>query len=335
MKSERPSIVITGTGSYLPDRILTNADLEAMVDTSDEWIRTRTGVRERHLAEEGEGCCHLAAQAGRRALERAGVAPKEVDLIILGTFTPDLYLPSGACLVQEMLGATRAVCFDLAAACSGFVYALETARCLIAAGGYRTALVIGAEKLSPFVDWEDRRTCVLFGDGAGAVVLQGGCAGMGRGLIANTMGSDGRLSKLLTIPGLGSRRRLTHEQIDAKDHCIQMAGNEVFKHAVRCMCQAAQQVLTEAGTTMDDVALVVPHQANIRIIKAIESRLGGSEDKFYVNLDRIGNISGATIPVALDEAARAGRIAKGDQVLCVAFGAGFTWGASLLEWGYE
>ena len=334
MKADNSTIAITGTGSFLPEKVLTNADLEKMVDTSDEWIRTRTGVLERRLAQEGEGCCQLAAEAGRRAMERAGVAPEDVDLIVLATFTSDIYLPSGACILQEMLGASQAVCFDLAAACSGFVYALETARCLIAAGGYRTALVVASEKLSPFVDWEDRRTCVLFGDGAGAVVLQRGCEGMGRGLIASAMGSDGRLSSLLTIPGVGSRHRLAPEHIERKEHCIKMAGNEVFKHAVRCMCQAAQTVLAKAGVTLDDIALVVPHQANIRIIQAIESRLGGSSEKYYVNLDRVGNISGATIPVALDEAVRGGRIAKGDLALCIAFGAGFTWGASVLEWGY-
>lgn len=334
MSVNRPGIAITGIGSYLPKRVLTNADLEKLIDTSDEWIFTRTGIRERHIAEEGEGVCAMAAAAARQALAKADVAPEDVDLIVLGTFTPDVYLPSGSCLIQDMLGAKRAVCFDVAAACSAFLYALETARCMIACGAYRTALVIGAEKLSAFVDWDDRRTCVLFGDGAGAVVVQSGKEAMGRGLIANVMGSDGSLAHLLTVPGVGSRHRLTADHLANKDACIKMAGNEVFKHAVRCMCDAAHKVLDMAGMTMDDVDVVVPHQANMRIIRAIENRLGGSEDKFFLNLERVGNISGASVPVALDEAVRTGVIKKGHVVLSVVFGAGFTWGASLLEWGY-
>ncbi len=333
MKGNRPGIAITGTGSYLPKRTLTNADLEKMVETSDEWIVTRTGIRERHIAEEGEGACAMAAEAGRRALAQAGVAADEVDLLVLGSFTPDFYLPSGACLIQDMLGAKRAVCFDLAAACSAFLFSLETARCMIESGAYRTALVIGAEKLSPFIDWEDRATCVLFGDGAGAAVVQAGQEAHGRGLISNVMGSDGSLAHLLNIPGMGSRHRLTAEHIARKDVYVKMAGNEVFKHAVRCMCDAGKQALDMAGMTMDDVNVVVPHQANMRIVQAIENRLGGSEDKFYVNLERVGNMSGASVPVALDEAVRSGKIKKGDIVLLVVFGAGFTWGASLMEWG--
>jgi 3-oxoacyl-[acyl-carrier-protein] synthase III len=334
MKEKDSIVAITGTGAYLPARVLTNHDLAAMVDTSDEWILTRTGIRERHIAEEGEGVCAMSAQAARQALERAGVAPDEVDLIVLGSFTPDVYMPSGACLVQDMLGARGAVCFDLAAACSGFLYSLETARCMIAAGSYSTALVIGAEKLSAFVDWEDRQTCVLFGDGAGAVVLQSAEQSAGRGLIANVMGSDGSLSSLLSIPGIGSRHRLTAGHIERKETCLRMAGNEVFKHAVRCMCDAAQKALDMAGMSMEEVDVVVPHQANIRIIQAIENRLGGLQGKFFVNLARVGNMSGASVPVALDEAVRSGRIRKGSIVLSVAFGGGFTWGASLLEWGY-
>ncbi len=334
MSANRPGIAITGTGSYLPKRVMTNADLEKMVDTSDEWILSRTGIRERHIAEEGEGVCAMGAAAGRQALAQAGVAPEEVDLIVLGSFTPDIYLPSGSCLIQDMIGAKRAVCFDMAAACSVFLYALETARCMIASGAYKTALVIGAEKLSPFVDWDDRRTCVLFGDGAGAAVVQSGKETMGRGMIANVMGSDGSLAHLLTVPGMGSRHRLTAEHILNKDVCIKMAGNEVFKHAVRCMSDAAQKVLDMAGMSMEEVAVVVPHQANMRIIQAIENRLEGLKGKFYVNLERVGNMSGASVPVALDEAARTGVVKKGDVVLTVVFGAGFTWGASLLEWGY-
>lgn len=323
------TVSIIGTGSYLPERVLTNADLEKMVDTSDEWIRTRTGISERRIAAEGESTSDMAAEASRRAMERAGISPLDLDMVIVGTITPDMPFPSTACFVQDKIGAKNAVCFDLEAACSGFLYSVEVARQFLSNGAYRTALVVGAEKLSCVTDWQDRATCILFGDGAGAAVLRSGCEG--RGIISTVMGSDGSLAGLLNLPGGGSLQPTSHETIDAHMHYMKMTGNEVFKHAVRCMCDAAQKVLVKAGMTMDEVDWVVPHQANMRIIKAIANRLGTSMDQFCVNLDRVGNMSGASVPVALDEVVREGKIKKGDIVLFVVFGGGFTWGAMLME----
>jgi 3-oxoacyl-[acyl-carrier-protein] synthase-3 len=326
-------VTVTGTGSYLPDRVLTNADLEKMVDTSAEWIRTRTGIVERHLAAGGEATSDLAAAAARRALDAAGVSASDVDMIMVATVTPDMLFPSTACFVQRIIGAQNAFCFDLEAACSGFLYGMKVAKQFITNGVLETVLVIGAEKLSCITDWEDRATCVLFGDGAGAVVMQAGQEG--RGVMSSFMGSDGALAELLNVPGGGSRTPITHEAIDLKLNYMKMSGNEVFKHAVRCMCDAAQGVLEKCGMTMTDVDWVIPHQANMRIIQAIANRLDKSIDKFYVNLDRVGNMSAASVPVALDEAVRRGRIRKGDVVLFVAFGGGFTWGATLMEWGSD
>ncbi|MFC1498295.1 beta-ketoacyl-ACP synthase III [Verrucomicrobiota bacterium] len=326
----KKNISIIGTGSYLPERVMTNADLEKLVDTSDEWIRTRTGISERHIARDDETASSMGAEAAKRALESAGVSPGEIDVIIVATITSDMKFPSTACFVQELIGAKNSFCFDIEAACSGFLYGLEVARQLIAGDTVRTALVIGSEKISCITDWEDRSTCVLFGDGAGAVVLQ--AVDDGRGLMSCVMGSDGKLAELLNVPGGGSRHPTSMQTIEEKLHYMKMSGNEVFKHAVRCMCDASQKVLSKCGLTIDDVGCVIPHQANMRIIKAIASRLGHSYDKFYNNLDRVGNMSAASIPVALDEAVRNGRIKKGDLVLLTAFGGGFTWGAIVIEW---
>lgn len=324
------NVSITGTGSYLPARVLTNQELEKMVDTTDEWIVTRTGIRERHIAADGESASVMGAHAARKAMEMAGISPMDVDMIVVGTLSPDMPFPNTACFVQDQIGAKRAFCFDIEAACSGFLYSLETARLFVASGSVNTALVIGSERLSCVTDWKDRSTCVLFGDGAGAVVVQ--AQPEKRGLIKTVMGSDGSLNALLSLPGGGSRFPTSAATLEQGLHYMKMSGNEVFKHAVRCMCDAAEKVLASCDLKPDDVKWVIPHQANMRIIQAIANRFHGSMDKFIVNLDHVGNISAASIPVALDEAVRAGRISKGDLLLFVAFGGGFTWGATVLEW---
>jgi len=327
--SGRP-VCITGTGSYLPERVLTNADLEKMVDTSDKWIRTRTGIGERHIARDDEATSDMSAEAARRAIEDAGISPQDIELIIVATVTPDMPFPSTACVVQEMLGAKNAFCFDVEAACSGFLYSLEIAGRCVADGMVKTALIVGAEKLSCVTDWEDKTTCVLFGDGAGAAVLQSRDGA--RGVISSVMGSDGGLVDLLKIPGGGSRNPASAKTIQDRLHFMKMTGREVFKHAVRCMYDAGMQALDQCGMTIEDVDCVIPHQANMRIIKAIADRMGTSLDKFFVNLEKVGNMSAASVPVALDEAVRCGRIKKGDIVLFVVFGGGFTWGASVVQW---
>lgn len=323
-------VSVVGTGAYLPDRVMTNADLAALVDTSDEWIVTRTGIRERHIAAPEQATSDLATAAARRALEQAGVAPEAVDLIIVGTITPDMVFPCTACFVQQRLGAARAACFDLEAACSGFLFAMETARQFIAGGAMQTALVIGAEKLSSIVDWEDRATCVLFGDGAGAAVLQH--RPDRRGILATVMASDGNLSHLLSLPGGGSRHPTSAQTLKDRLHFLKMNGREVFKYAVNAMLSASQQALERSGITLDQVDCIIPHQANLRIVQAIGERLGAPLDKYYLNLERYGNMSAASVPVALDEAVRTGRVKPGSRVLLMAFGGGFTWGASVIEW---
>ncbi|MBA4386721.1 MAG: 3-oxoacyl-ACP synthase [Verrucomicrobia bacterium] len=320
---------MAGTGSYLPDQVLTNADLEKMVETTDEWIVTRTGIRERRIAGENEATSDLAARAAQKALHKAGADPLDVDVIIVATITPDMVFPSTACFVQHKIGAKNAFCFDIEAACAGFLYGMEVAKGMISNGSIRTALVIGAEKLSCITDWQDRNTCVLFGDGAGAVVLK--AKDGGHGLLSSAMGSDGALSNLLNLPAGGSRHPASKKTIDGGLHFMKMEGKEVFKHAVRCMADAGQQALRKAGLTMDHVKCIIPHQANMRIIQAISDKLGISMDRFYVNLDRVGNMSAASIPVALDEACQIERVRKGDIVLFVAFGGGFTWGAAVVE----
>ena len=324
------SVSIIGTGSYVPDRVLTNADLEKMVDTTEEWILTRTGIRERRIARPDETTSMMGAEAARRALANAGLTADDVDLIIVATITPDMGFPNTACFVQSQIGAKKAFCFDVEAACSGFVYALHVARQFIASGSIETALVIGAEKISCITDWTDRSLCVLFGDGAGAAVVQS--RPQARGILSTILKSDGNLSELLMLPGGGSKYPASTDTIQNKLHYMKMDGKEVFKHAVTCMVDVAKKALHQAGVAIDAVKLIIPHQANMRIIQAIGQRLGGKPEQYYINLDRFGNTSAASVILALDEAARNGKLERGDLVLLVAFGGGFTWGATLLEW---
>lgn len=327
-----PSTVILGTGSYAPDRVLTNDELSHMVDTSDAWIRTRSGIRERRIAAPGESTSDMGVRAAQRALDDAGLTAADIDLLVVATITPDMPMPAAACLIQHKLGLpTTCACFDLNAACSGFVYALDTACAMIASDRYKKALVIGAEKLSAVVDWQDRTTCVLFGDGAGAAVV-GMSPTPNLGLIGTRLGSFGDGAELLCIPRGGSSAPSTPESIAARDHCIRMKGKEVFKLAVRAMDEAARDILEQHGVRADQISLVIPHQANLRIIEAISQYLELPMERFFVNVDRYGNTSAASIPIALDEARRAGRIKPGDLTLLVAFGAGLTYGSALLRW---
>ncbi len=326
------STVILGTGHYAPARILTNADLAKMVETSDEWILSRSGIRERHIAAPGEGTSDMAVAAARAALVNAKLAPDDIDLLIVATVTPDLTLPAVSCTIQHKLGLrTNAACFDLNAACSGFVYALDTACAMLASGRYRRAIVIGAEKLSAITDYTDRTTCVLFGDGAGAVVL-GLSHEPGVGLLGTRLGAYGGSVDLLCVPRGGSSHPATAASIAAGDHFLKMKGKEVFKIAVRAMEEAARDILEQHHLRADQIGLVIPHQANLRIIESISQYLGVPMDRFYVNLDRYGNTSSASIPIALDEVRRAGRIKRGDYTLLVAFGAGLTYGSALIRW---
>jgi 3-oxoacyl-[acyl-carrier-protein] synthase-3 len=321
---------ITGTGSYAPEKIATNLDLEKFLDTSDEWIRTRTGIVERHLAVEGENTSDLATKAARKALEMAGLAPTDLDLIIVGTITGDYPWPATACIVQNNLGAVNAGAYDVSAACSGFLYALAAGSDRIAAGNARKVLVIGAEVLSRIVDWQDRNTCVLFGDGAGAVVLEAGEDD--RGILSTHLYADGSQLELLYQPGFGTRVTPSVEGIARGAHFLKMQGNEVFKVAVRSMAEVARIALDANGMTTDDVSMFIPHQANIRILDATAKRIGLKDEQVYVNVDRYGNTSGATIPIALDEVNRAGRLKSGDILLLDAFGGGFTWASALVRW---
>ncbi len=323
-------VMVAGTGAYLPERVLTNAELEQMVDTSDEWIQARTGMRERRIARQDEASSDMGAAAARVALGDAGLAAEDVELLIVATSTPDMLFPSTACLIQNALGATHALCYDLSAACSGFLYGMETARAMLQSGLYRNALVIGSDKMSAVTDWSDRGTCILFGDGAGAFVLEPTTTH--RGIMATVSGADGSLGDLLMIPAGGSRMPATAETVAEHQHTVKMAGNNVFKHAVRCMTEAGQDALRKAGLTSADVKWVIPHQANMRIISAISERVDIPMDRIVVNLDRYGNTTAATVPVALDEAVRDGRIQRGDVLLMVVFGGGFTWGAMVLEY---
>jgi 3-oxoacyl-[acyl-carrier-protein] synthase-3 len=322
---------IAGTGSYLPERILTNHELEAMVDTSDEWIASRTGIRERRIAADGELTSHMAAHAARRALEQAGIDPADVELIIVATITPDTITPATACYVQQHLGALRSVAFDISAACSGFLYALEIARHSIASGAFRNAVIIGAEKLSAFVNWTDRNTCVLFGDGAGAAVLLPSENGHGK-ILSSHLGTDGAQAELLNIPGGGAACPITIDNVDQQLATLTMQGREVFKHAVNAMRRAAETAIERAGLTTADIDLVIPHQANLRIIDAISERLDVAKDRVFVNLDKYGNTSAAAVAIALDEANRSGAVKTGDHILLVAFGAGLTWASAVIEW---
>ena len=321
---------IIGTGSYLPEKVLTNADLETFLDTSDEWIFTRTGIRERRVAAEGECTSDLATNAARQALAMAGVAPEELDLIIVGTITGDFPWPATACLVQHKLGVSGCGAFDVSAACSGFLYALANGVRQIESGAASKVLVIGAEVLTRAVDWEDRNTCVLFGDGAGAVVLSAETGD--RGVLSTHLHADGSFWELLYQPGFGSRHPASQEGLAARLPFLKMQGNEVFKIAVRMLHEVAEEALTANGMTAADVSLFIPHQANRRILDATAKRLGLHDKQVYINVERFGNTSGASIPIALDEANRAGRLHPGDIVLFDAFGGGLTWASALVRW---
>ncbi len=325
------SVRIAGTGSYLPEKILTNADLEKMVETSDDWITSRTGIRNRRIAREDEFTSHIAAEAAKNALEQAGIAAADVELIIVATITPDTITPATACYVQQHLGCPRAVAFDVSAACSGFLYALEIARHSVGAGAFKNALIIGAEKLSAYINWTDRNTCVLFGDGAGAAVLLPAEEGSGK-ILSSHLGTDGAQTELLNIPGGGSACPITVENADQQLATLAMQGREVFKHAVNAMKRASLHAIESAGLQIEDIKLVIPHQANLRIIDAIVDRLGVPKEDVFINLDKYGNTSAAAVAIALDEANREGRISKGDKILLVAFGAGLTWASAVIEW---
>lgn len=324
------TVSIIGTGSYVPEKVLTNEDLEKTVETSDEWIRTRTGIRERRIAADDEYTSDLAAKAAQAALQDAGISAEEIDLILVATVTPDMFFPSTACFVQQKIGAKKAACFDVSAACSGFLYAMEIAQQFITSHTYNTVLVIGAEKLSSIVDWTDRNTCVLFGDGAGAAILRH--RGGSHGVIATHMGSDGSFSDILYIPGGGSRFPITNANIDQRLNAIKMNGKETYKQAVTAMMNAAKTALDTAGLTTADLACIIPHQANMRIIEAIADRMQLPLEKFMVNLDRFGNTSAAAVAIALDEANRTGRMKEGDYILLVVFGGGLTWASSVIQW---
>jgi 3-oxoacyl-[acyl-carrier-protein] synthase-3 len=320
---------IAGIGSYVPARVLTNADLERMVATSDEWIRERTGIRERRIAAMGEACSDLAVQAGRRALTAAGLAGPDLDMILVATCTGDYPLPATACLVQHQLGATKAAACDLSAACCGFVYALSVADAYVKTG-MRHVLVIGSEVMSAITDWTDRNTCVLFGDGAGAAVVS--ASDGERGILSTHLRSDGTLCELIMVPGGGSRTPPSEKVIDERLQYIKMKGNETFKVAVRSLEEIARSTLAANHLRVEDIDLYVPHQANIRILKAVMERLSLPIEKVMLNVDRYGNTSAASIPIALDEAVREGRIKDGSLVLLGAFGAGLTWASAVIRW---
>jgi 3-oxoacyl-[acyl-carrier-protein] synthase III len=324
------SCSIVGVGSYVPSKILTNHDLEKMVETSDEWITTRTGIKERRIAAENEYTSHMAAEAARRAMNMAGVKPEEIDLIIIATITPDMPFPATACLVQEKIGAKNAAAFDLEAACSGFIYGLEVGQQFIMSRTYDTVLVIGAEKLSSIVNWTDRNTCVLFGDGAGAAILQN--RENSHGLLTAVMGADGEKADLLFMPGGGSRCPATKESVDARLHYLQMDGKQAFKNAVQAMESAATEAMKRCEVDITRMKCIIPHQANMRIIDAVGERLGAKPEQLFVNLDKYGNTSAASVAIALDEAVSSGKVSRGDLILLVVFGAGLTWGAAVIEW---
>jgi len=321
---------ITGVGSYVPVKILTNAHLEKMVDTSDEWITTRTGIKSRRQAARDEFTSDMAAHAAQRAMKKAGVTADQIDLIIVATITPDMPFPATACIVQQKIGARRAAAFDLEAACSGFIYGLEVGQQFIMSRTYDTVLVIGAEKLSSIVDWKDRNTCVLFGDGAGAAVLQS--RPNSHGLLTAVMGADGSKGGLLHMPGGGSRCPASADSVAAKLHYLRMDGRETFKNAVQAMYHAAQEALRRCELDIAKIKCVIPHQANRRIIDAVGKRLGATPEQLFINLDRYGNTSAASVAIALDEAVSSGKIQRGDLILMMVFGAGLTWGAAVIEW---
>ncbi|MFW5947874.1 MAG: beta-ketoacyl-ACP synthase III [Gemmatimonadota bacterium] len=330
MRIPKAAVEIVSTGHWVPERVVTNFDLEKELDTSHEWIRERTGIVERRIAGDDEGAAEMGARAARRAMEKAGIHAGELDVIVVATATPDRLLPSTACDIQALLGAENAAAYDIAAACSGFIYGLTIAEGHLLSGRAEIALVISAEKMSGIVDWDDRSTAVLFGDGAGAAVVKR--SGNGRGLLSSFLRSDGTLAELLWRPAGGVKEPMTPQVLAEGSHLVKMAGREVFKAAVRSMAEAADQALLRAGLTGSDIDLFIPHQANIRIIEATARYADVPMDKVYVNVDRFGNMSSATIPVALNEAVEAGRVQEGDYILMVAFGAGFTWASAVIQW---
>ena len=314
----------------MPRKILTNEDLSRMVDTSDEWITSRTGIKERRVAAKDEQTSDMAAKAALKAIEQAKISPEEINLILVATATPDMLFPATACFVQKKIGATNAACLDISAACAGFLFGIEIAQQFITSHTHDTVLVIGAEKLTSITNWTDRNTCVLFGDGAGAAILRH--RGSTHGVISTHIGSDGKYTDILFMPGGGSRCPITRENVDLNLVTIHMTGKEVYKQAVTAMLSAAKKALEQAGLSIHDIACVIPHQANVRIIDAIADRLGISRDKMFVNVDRYGNTSAAAVAIALDEANRSGRIKPGDYVLMVVFGGGLTWASTVIEW---
>ena len=326
----RRTVSIVGTGSYTPEKRLTNADLMRMVDTSDEWITTRTGIKERHIAAADEFTSDLGARAAQRAMAQAGVTAEQIDLIVVATITPDMPFPSTAALIQRKLGAHRAAAFDLEAACSGFIYALEVAQQFIMSRTYDTVLVIGAETFSSIVDWQDRNTCVLFGDGAGAAILRN--RPNAHGLLTAVMGADGRKADLLFMAGGGSRCPATAQSVAARLHYLRMEGKETFKNAVQAMLTAAEEALRRCEIDIARIKLIIPHQANRRIIDAVAERLGAKPEQLFVNLHKYGNTSAASVAIALDEAVQSGKVQSGDLLLLIVFGAGLTWGAAVIEW---
>lgn len=321
---------IAGIGRYVPTRVMTNHELERLVDTTDEWIVTRTGIRERRIAEDSQASSDLAYEASLEAMADAGVGPEDLDLIIVGTATPDMLFPATACVLQERLGAKQAGAFDVSAACSSWVYAAAVAHGYIASGQAETVLVVGAETLSKITNWKDRDTCVLFGDSAGAVVMRP--SEPGQGFLSFYLGADGAGGSLIALPAGGSRIPASYESIERNLHYLQMNGREVFKFAVRCIPKAILEAVQRAHVSVEDVDWFIPHQANIRIIDAAAERLGQPREKFFVNVDRYGNTSSASVPVALYEAVRAGHLKAGDLTVLVAFGGGLTWGSCALRW---
>ncbi len=324
------SVGIIGTGSYLPEKELTNFDLEKMVDTSDQWIKSRTGISKRRIADDETATSDIATEAAKIAIKDAGLLAEDIDLIIVATVTPDMGFPSTACIVQNNIGAKEAIAFDIEAACSGFLYAMAVGEQFIKTGVYKNALIIGAETLSKITNWKDRNTCVLFGDGAGAAILEE--VEDGYGILANSLGSDGSKGDYLTLPAGGSRIPASIDSVSNNLHYIHMDGSEVFKFAVRIMAKSALDVIKKAGYSIEDIDYMVPHQANIRIIEAAAKRINLTMDRVHVNLDDYGNMSAASIPVALDQAVKKGNIKKDDLIILVAFGGGLTWGSSIIKW---
>jgi 3-oxoacyl-[acyl-carrier-protein] synthase-3 len=324
------SVSIIGTGSYVPEKRLTNENLSKIVETSDDWITTRTGIKERRIAAKDENTSDMAARAALKAIEQAKISSEEIELILVATATPDMLFPATACFVQKKIGARNAACLDISAACAGFIFGLEIGQQFITSHTYDTVLVIGAEKLTSITNWTDRNTCILFGDGAGAAILRH--RGSTHGVITTHIGSDGQFTDILFMPGGGSRCPITRDNVDLNLNTIHMTGKEVYKQAVTAMIDASKKALDQAGLSIHDIACVIPHQANLRIIEAIADRLKIPLERFYVNLDRYGNTSAAAVAIALDEANRTGRIKSGDYVLMVVFGGGLTWASTIIEW---